>query len=67
MVLDAKSEGIIAEPDLLDDVVLGTPRFDFKAFAQRIHRLMMRAVHLHLALADDATETSTGLDADGMP
>jgi len=34
MILDTKCEGIIAESDLLDDVVGCAPRFDDEALAQ---------------------------------
>jgi len=43
--LDTESEGIIPESDLFDDVVVRAPRFDFEAFAERIDRLVMRAVY----------------------
>ena len=45
MILNAEREGVIAQPDLLDDVVGRAPRFDFEAIGQAIDRLVMRAVH----------------------
>src|SRR2546423_11217193 len=45
MILDAKGKWIIAETDLLDDVVGCAPAFDFETGPQAINRLMMRAVH----------------------
>jgi len=43
--LHGESERIIAEPDLLDDVVGRAPRFHFATIAEAIDRLMMGAVH----------------------
>ena len=44
MVLHAEAEGVIAEPGLLDDIVVGAPRLDFQAGAELVERLMVRAV-----------------------
>jgi hypothetical protein len=41
MILDRKSEGIMAQAHLLDDIVLGAPRFDFETVCDTIDRLMM--------------------------
>ena len=46
MVLHGQRERIIAEPDLLDDIVGGAPRFDLETVAEFIEGLMMRAVYL---------------------
>src|SRR2546423_5709790 len=45
MVLNAKGEWIIAETDLLDDVVARAPRFDFQTGPQALNRLVVRAIH----------------------
>src|SRR5438874_12470610 len=45
MVLDAKGKWIIAETDLLDDVVGCAPALDFETGPEPINRLMVRAVH----------------------
>ena len=45
VVLDAETEGIFAQPDLLDDVVADMPGFDFQTLAQLRDGLMVRAVN----------------------
>src|ERR1043166_3086933 len=46
MILDREGEGIIAKPDLLDDVVGGAPGFNFESVSEFIEGLVMRAVDL---------------------
>ena len=46
MILNRERERIIAEPNLLDDVVRGAPGFDLDVFAEFIECLMMRAIDL---------------------
>jgi hypothetical protein len=41
MILDSQRERIIAQTHLLDDIVVGTPSFDFKTVCDPIDRLMM--------------------------
>ena len=46
MVLDREGEGMIAEPDLLDDVIRCAPGFDLKPVAELVDGLMMGAINL---------------------
>src|SRR5689334_17829296 len=45
MILNGDRKGIIAEPNLLDDVVGFAPTFSDKALSEAIDRLVMRTVH----------------------
>ena len=45
MILHGQSKRIIAQPDLLDNVVGRAPGFDFEPSAEAINRLVMGAVH----------------------
>ena len=44
VILDREGEGIIAEPDLLDDVIGRAPGFDLEPVSEFIQGLMMGAV-----------------------
>src|SRR6476620_7152980 len=46
VILDREGEGIIAEPDLLDDVIGCAPGFDLQTVSEFIEGLVMRAVDL---------------------
>src|SRR3954469_12221875 len=50
VILDRERERIVAEPDLLDDVVGRAPGFDFETVAEFIQCLVMRAVDLVQAM-----------------
>src|SRR5436309_11151024 len=51
MVLHSKSEGIVAQSCLFDDVIGGAPRLHFETGAQFVNRLMMRAIHFFKGMA----------------
>ena len=46
MILDRQRKRIIPQSHLLDDIVVGTPSFDFKIVCDLIDRLMMRTVYV---------------------
>ena len=46
VILDREGEGIIAEPDLLDDVIGRAPGFDLEAVSEFIEGLVVRTVDL---------------------
>jgi len=46
MILDRERKRIIAQPDLLDDVIARAPGFDFEAVAEFVEGLVMRTVDL---------------------
>ena len=45
MVLNAKDERVISQPDLLDHIVGRAPGFNLQALSDQIEGLMMRAVY----------------------
>src|ERR1700704_4710810 len=45
MILNGKGEWMIAQTNLLDDVVGRAPGLDFETVRDAIDRLMMRAIH----------------------
>lgn len=50
MILHGERKWIIAQPDLLDDIVGRAPGFDFATVRQPIDRLMVRTVYLREAV-----------------
>ena len=46
MILDREGERIIAQPNLLDDVIGRTPGFDFQVLAEFVESLVMGTVDL---------------------
>ena len=61
VVLDGEAEGIIAEPGLLDDVVVRAAGLDFQAGADLVEGLVVRAVD-GANLQRGAVEIAEGLD-----
>src|SRR4051812_30905638 len=51
MILNREGERIIAEPDLLDDIIGGAPGLDLETVAEFVEGLMMRAVYLVEAMS----------------
>jgi len=45
MILDRQRKRVIPQAHLLDDIVIGAPRFDFETICDMIDRLVVRTVH----------------------
>jgi hypothetical protein len=57
MVLDGQGEGVIAQTDLLNNIIVGTPSFDLETICEPVDCLVMRTVYVVELMGCFAVET----------